>query len=324
MLALVGQPVEAGDLPAAAGAVAATARLAGDIDRAVLPQPHVLGPARLVALQVVQQRAQQRGAQQRLLLGHRVLERHRAPPRVAVSQRQPVGRVRRGEAPAEDLVQARADQRVLRPAAQPLGRLQAPRRPAPRGQRGGQLLEAPDARDLLHQVGLAVDVPAPPVGHDHVEAVGRLGDPEAQPLEHRRLLGPRDRRPEQLLDARLAQAQRRRREAGAADVDRPADRRRAAQVDHQPRRDRLAGERQLGLQTLLEAARRLGAQPEPGRGALQVRAVPGRGLHQHARGPLADLRARAAHDARDRGRPVGVLDHARALRPAGARRRRAS
>ena len=47
---------------------------------------------------------------------------------------------------------------------------------------------------------------------------------------------------------------------GPADVDRPADGPRAAQLDHQLRRDRLPLERLLGREPLLEPARRLGAQ----------------------------------------------------------------
>ena len=42
---------------------------------------------------------------------------------------------------------------------------------------------------------------------------------------------------------------------------------------------------------------------------MDVRAVPGGDLQQHARGVRLHLRARAAHHARDRRRALGVLDH---------------
>ena len=73
---------------------------------------------------------------------------------------------------------------------------------------------------------------------------------------------------------------------------------------------RLALERRLGREPLLEAPGRLRAQAEPGRRALDVRAVPVRGLHEDARGGGTDLRARAAHDPGEARRAVGVLDQA--------------
>ena len=144
-----------------------------------------------------------------------------------------------------------------------------------------------------------------------VEPVRRLGDAEAEPLEDLGLLGARDRCAEQRLDARLAQAQMTRgARARAADVDRAADRPRPAQLDHQLRGQRLALHPLLGRELLLEAPGGLGAQRQPRRGALDVGPVPGRGLHQHARGAVVDLRARAAHDPGDARRPLGVVDHA--------------
>ena len=99
------------------------------------------------------------------------------------------------------------------------------------------------------------------------------------------------------------------------DVDRAGHEPRAAQLDHQPRRQPLAGDRQLGVQLLLEARRGLGAQPERLRGAHDVRADPGGHLHQHARGLVRDLRDLAAHDPGDAARALGVA------RPAPSRSR---
>ena len=88
-----------------------------------------------------------------------------------VGQAQPVEQAGVGEAPADDLVQAAADERVLGRAAHPLGVAQQPHGAAARGQRGRQLLQAVDPRDLLDQVDLARDVHASQRRHRHVEAV---------------------------------------------------------------------------------------------------------------------------------------------------------
>ena len=142
---------------------------------------------------------------------------------------------------------------------------------------------------------------------------GRLAHREAEALEDRALLGQLGRGAEQLPGRVLAQVHgRARRRPPAAGVDRRADRARAAQLGHQPAGDDLRLHRLLGLELLLEAPGRLGAQRQARRRALDVRADPGRGLHQHARGRLGHLRARAAHDPGDRRRPRGVLDQAHA------------
>ena len=257
MLLLDRQPVEAGD---AAVGLRRLAGLAREVDRAVLPQPHLIVPAGAVARDVVEQRPEQRRAQHRLLLGHRVGELHDAVARVVLRDLQALDQRGRGEAPAEDLGQAAADERVLGPAAQALGRLEPAADAAPRGQRGRQLLVAPDAPDLLDEVGLAGDVVAPPVRDRDVEAVVGGRDAEAEPLEDRGLLVARDRGAEQPADARLAQPDDRRRRARPADVDRAAGRPRAAQLDHQLRRERLALHALLGREPLLEAPGGLGAQ----------------------------------------------------------------
>ena len=110
-----------------------------------------------------------------------------------------------------DLVEPAADERVLGAAAQRAARgVEAPAGAAPRGQRGRQLVEAPDARDLLDQVGLAGDVAAAPVRHGDVEAAGRAAHAEAERAQDRALLGQLGTGAEQLRDARVAQVDRRR------------------------------------------------------------------------------------------------------------------
>ncbi len=94
----------------------------------------------------------------------------------------------------------------------------------------------------------------------------------------------------------------------AADVDRALHQPRARQLEHQLGGDDLAVHRLLGREALLEAPGGLRAQGELGRGALEARAVPVGGLHQHARGGPADLGALAAHQAGDRRRAVLVGD----------------
>ena len=123
-----------------------------------LEEPDVLHPPRGVAPQGVEQRAEQRPAHDGLLLGHRVLELDRALD----GQAEPRRGLARREAPADGLGEPRAAQRVLEPAAQPLRGREPADGAAARGQRGGDAVEPPDARDLLDEVGLAEHVVAPP------------------------------------------------------------------------------------------------------------------------------------------------------------------
>ena len=193
-------------------------------------------------------------------------------------------------------------------AAQALLGAQAPGAAAALGQRGGQLLEAVHAGDLLDEVGLARDVVAPEGGHQHLEAAGRLLDGELQRAQDLGLARARDRQPR----ISCTRCSRRRmtapRRAVAADVDRPGHEPRAGQLEHEPRGDDLGLHRLLGREALLEAPAGLAAQAQQLGGAVDVGAVPVGGLHQHARRALVDLGALAAHDPGDRRRPVGVVD----------------
>ncbi len=226
---------------------------------------------------------------------------------------QPVEQRRIGEAPADDLVQAAADHRVLGGAAHALGVREHAGGAAARRQRRRQALEAVDARDLLDQVDLARDVVAAQRRHPHLEAAAARFGFEVERVEDLGLARGRDGDPEDRLHARLAQPDFRARGDPAgpleADVDRAGNDARAAQLDHQLRRERLRVHALLRLQPLLEAPRGLAAQAERPRAAVDVGAVPGRDLHQHARRVRRDLRARAAHQPGDRGGPLVVLDH---------------
>ena len=100
---------------------------------------------------------------------------------IALGSEQPVGQLAVGERPADDLQEPAADERVLGPPAQALRAGQAPGQAgAVLVDRGGQVLERVDARDLLDQVGLPHDVRAAPVRHADAEAVRHLADGEAE------------------------------------------------------------------------------------------------------------------------------------------------
>ena len=120
------------------------------------------------------------------------VETHQPAPRVAFRQPEAVREVGRGEAPAERLREPGARERVLEPAPQALRVGEAPGGAAARRHRRGQVLEAPDARDLLDEVGLARDVVAPPVRDGGVEPVVGLLDANPRPSRIARLLAGRD------------------------------------------------------------------------------------------------------------------------------------
>ncbi len=90
----------------------------------------------------------------------------------------------------------------------------------------------------------------------------------------------------------------------------PGTRRRAGEVEHEPRGDGLTVERLLGREALLEARAGLAAQPELQRRRVDVGRVPVRRLHEDAGRVGLDLGAVSAHDTGDRRRPGGVGDEA--------------
>ena len=258
-----------------------------------------------VSLRRVEQRAEQRHPQHRLLGRHRVLELDDR----GVAETQPSELLAAGEAPPDRLVQALRGEHVRGLAALALARGEAAVGAVAARQRRRELVEPVEPRDLLDHVDLPGDVAAPERGRLHVEAVRRVGRGELERFEDLLAAFARDRRAEQPRDALVPQPDRHRRRPVAADVDRPRPERGAAHLDHQLGRYGLRLDRLLGLELLLEAQRRLALEPERPRGVVDVGAVPRRGLHQHARGRVGHLRAGAAHHAGDRGRSVGVVDH---------------
>ena len=103
-------------------------------------------------------------------------------------------------------LEAAAAQVVLDRAAQALLRRQAADRLAAGGQRGGQLLEAVDARDLLDQVGLAVHVVVAAVRHLDLEVAVRAARRRSRGARGSRCDSAGSMRsPEQPLEPRAAQ-----------------------------------------------------------------------------------------------------------------------
>ena len=265
--------------------VAAPGRRRPDSKIATSPWPR----ARVVARDV-EQRAEERRAQDRLVGGHRVLEHDELAQLVARRREQPIGR-----APGSQNDQPTTSCRPWPASASSARRRRRCSRESAAGQRRcgllaaspGSCVETVEPRDLLDQVGLARDVAAAPVRRASRRARRRRSvDAEAERARgSRRCARAAIGDAEQAADARVAQADRRlrRRSGRATDVDRAGHERRAGQLEHQPRRDRLRLERLLGRQALLEARRGLAAQPELRRRAVDVRPVPGRDLEQDAR-----------------------------------------
>ncbi len=274
------------------------------VDRADLEQPQRLRAAGAVARCDLEQGPEQRRAQLALARGHRVEQLDHRLVRQAQANRE----LGRGEAPPEHLVEPLCGERVGRLATDPLAVGEPAGGPMARGQRGGELLEPVDARHLLDHVGLARDVHTTERRRLYVEPVLGVCDLELECLQDPLAACTRDLEPEQAADAFLAEADDDRRRARAADVDRPGGQPGARQLEHQSRRERLCLERLFGLKLLLEAARGLAAQPQLERGAVDVGAVPGRGLEQHAGRRPGDLGALAAHHAGDRGGAIAVGD----------------
>ena len=231
---------------------------------------------------------------------------------------QPVEQGRVGEAPADDLIQAPPDHRVLGSPADPLGVAQHARCAAARREGRGQAIDAIDARDLLDQVDLARDVLAPQGRHGDLEAVRAPAR-----WRSRAPSGSRAWRSTATGTPRIARTRDSRSAITVAGAGLPRPRRscpsstlRAAQLDHQARRHGLRVHALLGLQPLLEARRSLAAQAEAPRGAVDVRAAPGGDLQQHAPGvvlrPPSARRPSARRSTSGRRRPRSAPSRSRA------------
>ena len=209
----------------------------------------------------------------------------------------------------QHLGQAGAGQRVLGAAAQPLLGREHAGGAAPRGQRVGQLVEPPQARDLLDEVDLARDVAAPEGRHRDVEPVGRLGDARTRAGAGSR---PPRRAGSRCRAARSVRSSRSRSVCGAGPGPPtstvPSTSRAPASSVIRIAASAWPSIACSGWSCFSNRPDASERSAEPRRRALDVRAVPGRRLHQHARRRLAHLGALAAHDPGDRRRPVVVAD----------------
>ena len=172
------------------------------------------------------------------------------------------------------------------------------------GQRRRHLLD-PEAHDLLDEIDRARDVARAPGRHRHL---GRRR-PRSRAAAAAR---PAPRRESPARDRRSTSSGRWRTTGGAGSspwtsvVPGPA---RAGERDEQLGRvDRrlLGGVR---VDALLPARRRVGAEPQPPRGAQHRQRVEVRRLEQEVRRLVAHLAVLAAHDPGDRDGPLRVGDH---------------
>ncbi len=167
-----------------------------------------------------------------------------------------------------------------------LGRQPADALAGGRQRRGQGRLQVREPGDLLDQVDLAGDVRVALRGDRGRDLVAVALDPEAEPLEAGRAGVAVDGEADDPLHPRHAQAHDTRLGLPRPLVDRAGHEPRAAELDHQLRRDPLRPHRQRRVELLLEARGGLGAQAELAGGAQDVDPVPGRDLEQDARGRL--------------------------------------
>ncbi len=207
-------------------------------------------------------------------------------------------------------------------------------RPVVRHRRVGGLrwhgVVARDAGDLLGDVGLDVEVP-PPAGDDrderglggrHAEGLLSLRDgdggprggglePDADPLEERRLLHVGEGGAEQPVDAAGTERDPLRPWLGGRRVDSPGGRG-PARPGHDELRDAVGADPgEADLLALLEAEARLRAEGAVEGRAADADGVEDRRFHDDVAGRLRHLGGGPAHDAGDRERPAGVGDQER-------------
>ena len=180
--------------------------------------------------------------------------------------------------------------------------------------RRDHLVEARDAQNLLHQIGLALHIRAP-AGDLHIDPVcvaGLRHDAEAEVFENRRHFGDGEVEPREALDLAPGEFDGglgRRRGARHHQLGRLA----AADFHHQPRRQPRAGNGEGRINAPFEAIARVGDDAEAPAGAGDVEGVPQGALDQHVGRVLVAAGQFAAHDARDGFDALVVADHHMAL-----------
>ena len=240
----------------------------------------------------------------------RVREQHRRAARIVLRQSQPIAQVGGHEAHRLHLGGTRAEQRLVQAAPKELARAEAACTCSGR-QRRRDVLEAVHACDLLDDVDLAGDIERSPARGPHVQLVAASLHLEAKAPEDRRRLpcfdvdaGHREHatRPQHdPLGVRNL----------AANVDRLRGLHGTGELDQHPRRRAIGDRRELGIDALLEAVRRLRADAEPARRAQDRSAVEGRGLEHDLGGLVRDLGVGPAHDPGEPGRTLAMRDHER-------------
>ena len=272
----------------------------------------------------VEQRAEQRRAHHRLLLAHRVLERDDVAQRgSSAGQAQPVQQLGRGEAPADDLVQAARREHVLGAPPQRAARASAarPRRGARAASRAARRAPSMRATSSIRSASRVTSVAAPVRAPSTSSPSSASATPKPSARGSRPALA-RDRHAEQPLDARRrAAGSRRGRRPGAADVDRArhAAARRTARPSARAA-TACASMRCSGVQPLLEARADASLRrPSSLEVRVDVRARPRwRPPSARASSSSETSRARAAHHAGDRRRALGVARSAPCRRRARA------
>ncbi len=279
-------------LPGAIGKVAAAEFEQADAARAALR----------IARRRHQQSGQQRGAHDLQILADRIGQR----PCAAADR---LGLVRRDEAPRHRFVEATRGGGAAQAALQPLFGRCGRRGDAGRAGQGGggHLVDALDPDHFLDQIGGTVDVAAP-AGRGDAQRVEPVVDPdriaigverfdgEAQPFEDVALPRRRNGEAAQRLRQRRIIADRGadlRRGPGA----RHAARLSAAQVDHQPRRDRKPVVEERRIDPAFEPGARIRCQDQLLPGAGDRFGIEPGAFDDDIGGGFAAPRMFAAHDA---------------------------
>ncbi len=169
-------------------------------------------------------------------------------------------------------------------------------------QRRRHLLD-PEAHDLLDEVDRPGHVERAPRRHGHLVAV----ELEAEPGQRLALLGLRERHPAQPVGELGAQPHDRALRQRSLDVDVTRQACAGERDDQLARVDRRLFGR-VGVDALLEARRRLAAEPEAPGCPQHGEGFEVRRLEQEVGRLVAHLAVLAAHDPGDRDRPAGVGD----------------